>query len=69
MNSMPTSPSGSSSRKPPALANSGVPVPVYHGRVGSQAVSSSSLVGSRVVLWMIAMRRILSADRGGTHPF
>lgn len=69
MNSIPTSPSGSSSRKPPALVNSGVPVPVYHGRVGSQAVSRSSLVGLRVVWWMIAIRRILSVSRGGTHRF
>src|SRR6266851_353440 len=45
MNSMPTSPCGSSSRNPPALASSGSrPVPRYHGWAGSHDVSSSSLL-------------------------
>src|SRR5579871_1740564 len=66
MNSMPTSPSGSSRRKPPDLTSCGVDAPGplrYQGRVGSHAVSSSSLEGLRVVWWMTAMR----ASYHGTH--
>jgi DME family drug/metabolite transporter len=47
---LPTSPSGSSSRNPPALVSSGCcPVARYHGRDGSQSARSSSLVGVSVV--------------------
>lgn len=57
MSSMPTSPAGSSSRKPPAFAGRASP-PVCHARVGSHSASSSSLVGCSVVRWMTAIVRV-----------
>src|SRR6186997_2075304 len=52
MTSMPTAPPRSSRRKPPSLRSTGVrPFAVYQRCCGSQAVSSSSLVGSSVVRW------------------
>src|SRR5579859_2074784 len=65
MNSMPTSPAGSSSRNPPALRRSVVPSPWYQGCRGSHCASSSSLVGVIVVWWIMAIRELLGGRRRG----
>src|SRR6476469_4597839 len=55
MTSMPTALARSSRRKPPSLRSTGVwPFAAYQRCCGSQAVSSSSLVGSSVVWWISA---------------
>ena len=54
MNSMPTSPAGSSRRNPPARAGSGRR-PAYQGWAGSQDDSRSSLLGLIVVSCRMAM--------------
>src|SRR3954452_29696 len=55
MTSMPTSPAGSSSRKPPSLRSTGVrPLAAYQRCWGSHAVSRSSLDGASVVRWISA---------------
>jgi hypothetical protein len=66
INSMPTSPAGSSSRNPPAFANEGVSPPRYQGCVGNHVVSNASLLGFRVVQWITAIGRCCQRALRGT---